>query len=52
MLYTINEWNRKDGSYELTGGCQTRDSTAYYHAEFVRSQGLQRLSASSGIYFC
>jgi hypothetical protein len=51
ILYTINEWNRKDGSYELTGGCKTGDSTAYYHVEFVRSKGLPRLSAYGTIYF-
>jgi hypothetical protein len=44
IFYTINEWNRKGGSYELAGGVETDDDTVYFHVEFVRSQGLQRLS--------
>lgn len=49
ILYTINEWNRKDGSYELTGGCKTTDSTAYYHVEFVRSKGCLPTIASISV---
>jgi hypothetical protein len=49
VLYTINEWNRKDGSYELAGRCKTGDSTSYYHVEFVRSKGLQGLSEEGSI---
>jgi hypothetical protein len=49
VLYTVNEWHRKDGRYELTGGCKASDSTVYYHVEFVRSEGLQKLSARGSI---
>ena len=44
VFYTINEWNRKEGSYELTGHCKTGSSTFHYRVEFVRSEGLQGLS--------
>jgi hypothetical protein len=43
VVYTVNEWNRKDGSYELTGQFKTGDSMVYYHVEFLRSKGLRGL---------
>jgi hypothetical protein len=46
VFYTMNEWNRKDGNYELAGTITTDDDTVTYHVEFFRSKSLQGLCTS------
>lgn len=46
VAYTMNEWNRKDGNYELAGTITTDDDTVTYHVEFFRSKSLQGLYTS------
>ena len=42
----MNEWNRKDGNYELAGTITTDDDTVTYYVEFFRSKSLQGLRTS------